>query len=204
MDSRIKEAQPKYKHGDHVLVLNDCGEYEEAWIDVICPHYEYSISLKPDKWYKGNTLNGVRKEERHIKPYPTEESRLTAETEPCEGHDGINNYLHCGGRAEIVHGMQDGWIACSKCGAAGPRRSSDEDAIAAWNRAYARQYAAKQTEELREAAKLCAIELRALRNQVGLKIVWNEGASLDRALKSAEKALSATEPKESAQSAKES
>lgn len=75
---------------------------------------------------------------------------LTAEPEPCEGHDEINNCLHCGGRAEIVHGMQDGWIACSKCGAAGPRRSSDEDAISAWNRSYASKVADKRAEEMRE------------------------------------------------------
>lgn len=74
---------------------------------------------------------------------------LTAEPEPCEGHDGISNCLHCGGRAEIVHGMQDGWIACSKCGAAGPRRSSDEDAIAAWNRSYSSRVADKRAEDLR-------------------------------------------------------
>ena len=41
---------------------------------------------------------------------------------------------HCGGHPEMIHGMQDGWVACTKCVATGPRRSSDEDAWAAWDR----------------------------------------------------------------------
>jgi hypothetical protein len=41
---------------------------------------------------------------------------------------------HCGGEAYMVHGVQDGWVQCKKCGACGPRRSSDDEAARDWNR----------------------------------------------------------------------
>jgi len=60
---------------------------------------------------------------------------------------------HCGGHPEMIHGMQDGWVACTKCVATGPRRSSDDDAWAAWDRRAGAQCdrALEAVEKLREA-----------------------------------------------------
>jgi len=42
----------------------------------------------------------------------------------------------CGGKSEVVHGMQDSFVRCltESCLTLGPRRSSDEDALEAWNK----------------------------------------------------------------------
>ncbi len=48
--------------------------------------------------------------------------------------------------------MQDGWVRCNLCGANGPRQSSDDDAITAWNRR-----PIEISEEMVERGRLAAV-----------------------------------------------